>query len=114
MATAFKAALSAPVPAPVSEKTEKPELRRVLPVSRSFLAIALAALVVAGVFIASRFEKKPGASTPAENPTQHIAHVTTTSNSNSQWTFGCLGESQTALVDLDCREIKIAVENRIL
>jgi len=114
MATACKAALRSPVPAPDSQQTIKPELPKVLPGPRSFLTMALVAVVLAGVFFASRFEKKPGTPAPAENPTEHIAHLTTTSNGNPQWTFGCLGEGQTALVDLDCREIKVAVENRIL
>lgn len=32
----------------------------------------------------------------------------------AQWTYGCLGSADSALVDLDCRQIRIAVENRIL
>jgi polar amino acid transport system substrate-binding protein len=114
MATAFKTAMSSPVQAPASEGTEKPKSPKVEPIPRNFLAVALVTLILAGVFVVSRFDKKPGSSAPVENPTKHIADSMTTATADSQWTFGCLGENATALVDLDCRQIKIAVENRIL
>jgi len=76
--------------------------------------MAVAILTLAGVlFVASRFNIGEAVDTP-RNPTEHIAEAVTTSAGEIQWTFGCLGESKTAIVDLQCREIKIAVENRFL
>lgn len=50
----------------------------------------------------------------ANNPTEHIAQAMASSTGAAQWTYGCLGSGDSALVDLDCRQIRIAVENRIL
>jgi polar amino acid transport system substrate-binding protein len=64
-------------------------------------------------FVASRFNVGEEANT-TQNPTEHIAEAVTTSAGETHWTFGCLGDSNSALTDLECREIKVAVENRIL
>jgi len=114
LAAAFKAAMSSPIPALVSQAADKLRLSARSPIPRSVLAIAFVAMILAGVFVVSRFDQEPGSSVPVENPTRHIADPMTTATGDSQWTFGCLGASDTALVDLECREIKIAVENRIL
>jgi len=80
-----------------------------------FWMIALIVTVLAGTLIlTARLAKDNGATAESHNPTEHIAHVLTTSTGSIQWTFGCLGTSASAIVDLDCREIRIAVENRIL
>jgi polar amino acid transport system substrate-binding protein len=74
---------------------------------------ALAILVLSGTLVlTSRFSNETA--TVSNDPTEHIAQALTTSTGSTQWTYGCLGNSDSALVDLDCREIKIAVENRIL
>src|SRR5687768_8481124 len=74
---------------------------------------ALAIIVLSGTLIlTSRFSNETA--TVSNDPTEHIAQALTTSTGATQWTYGCLGNSDSALVDLDCREIKIAVENRIL
>ena len=114
LSAAFKAAMRSPIPALVSQATDSLRLPSRIPIPRSVLAIAFVATVLAGVFVVSRLDKEQGSSVPVDNPTRHIADSMTTATGDSQWTFGCLGTSDTALVDLECREIKIAVENRIL
>jgi polar amino acid transport system substrate-binding protein len=78
------------------------------------LAVAVFVLALAGVFAVSRFNHNQVAPVQPDNPTEHIAELVTGSSGRPQWTFDCLGASATALVDLDCREIRVAVENRIL
>ena len=81
----------------------------------SFWVIALAIAVLSGtLFLRSQFSKDDGTVAQVDDPTEHIAHAITTTTGATQWTYGCLGNSASAIVDLDCREIKIAVENRIL
>jgi polar amino acid transport system substrate-binding protein len=76
---------------------------------------ALAIVVLSGtLLLTSRFSNENGTSTLSNDPTEHIAQALTTSTGATQWTYGCLGNSDSAIVDLECREIKIAVENRIL
>ena len=83
--------------------------------SPRFWMVALTVAALSGVFIlASKFTKDSGIATQSENPTEHIAQAITTSTGVTQWTYGCLGNSAKAIVDLDCQQIKIAVENRIL
>lgn len=77
------------------------------------IAVTLAALS-GTLFLTSRFTKDNETVTQSTDPTEHIAQVLTTSTGAAQWTYGCLGNSTSALVDLKCKEIKIAVENRIL
>ena len=81
---------------------------------RLWLVGLTAALLVGTLFMTSRFSNNNERESGAVDPTEHIAQVITDSSGVTQWTFGCLGNSNSALVDLDCREIKIAVENRIL
>jgi len=114
MAAAFKAALNLPKSDSVVEKKDQPNSKNEASFSRWILPIAVAILALAGVFfIASRFKGNEETDI-ARNPTEHIAEAVTTSAGETQWTFGCLGDSKTATVDLECREIKIAVENSFL
>jgi len=114
MATAFKAALNVPRSASVVAKQDQPKWKIEASFSRWVLPVAVVILVLAAIFfMASRFKGNEGTGL-ARNPTEHIAEAVTTSAGEIQWTFGCLGESETAIVDLECREIKIAVENRFL
>ena len=113
MATALKAALKAPRLDSVVEKQDQPKSKNEASVSRWILPVVVI-LVLAGIFfVALRFNTNEEANT-TQNPTVHIAEAVTTSAGETHWTFGCLGESKTAIVDLECREIKIAVENRFL
>ena len=83
--------------------------------TRWILVSVISALVFVGiVFGISKITQKAGIPGQSENPTVHIAKSMTTPNGDTRWIFGCLGDSDSALVDLDCREIKVAVENRIL
>ena len=76
---------------------------------------ALAIIVLSGtLLLTSRFSNENGTSTLSNDPTEHIAQALITSTGSTQWTYGCLGNSDSAIVDLECREVKIAVENRIL
>ena len=77
------------------------------------IALAVAALV-GTVLLTTQFSRNNQSATVARDPTEHVAQSLTTSTGVPQWTYGCLGSSESALVDLDCMEIKIAVENRIL
>ena len=80
-----------------------------------FWMIALAAAALSGTLIlTNRLTRDNATTTDSHDPTKHLAQALTTSTGTTQWTFGCLGTSTSALVDLDCKEIKIAVENRIL
>jgi len=114
MADAFKTALKAPRTDTVVEKQEQPKSKNEATFLRWILPVGVVILVLAGIFfVASRFSMGEEANT-TQNPTEHIAEAVTTSAGETQWTFGCLGDSATALTDLECREIKVAVENRIL
>ena len=112
MASALRYAMSAPKANPVTEKTEQKALFQ----TKWLLPIAISLLVMAGIIIlaASQFLKEGETPQRAENPTIHVAEKIEMPNGERHWTFGCLGEADTALVDLNCREIIIAVENRIL
>jgi polar amino acid transport system substrate-binding protein len=112
MARAFKLAMNTPTLA--LDKKPEPKPQRALYVPRGGLALAVVALALAGAFVVIRFNQNQALPTQPKNPTEHIADLITTSAGNSQWTFGCLGDSDTAIVDLDCREIRVVVENRIL
>jgi polar amino acid transport system substrate-binding protein len=85
-----------------------------LNVTRGFLAIAVVALALVGVFAISRFNQNQRSPAQARNPTEHIAELVAGTSDYPQWTFGCLGSSEAALLDLDCREVRVAVENHIL
>jgi len=114
MAVAFKAALNVPKSDSVIEKQDQPKSKNEASFPRWILPVAVAILALAGIlFVASRFNIGEAVDTP-RNPTEHIAEAVTTSAGETQWTFDCLGDSNTALVDLECREIKIAVENKFL
>ena len=81
---------------------------------RSWLIGITVALFAGTLFFTSRLPNTNQSGSGSIDPTEHIAQAVTDSRGITQWTFGCLGNSNSALVDLDCREIKIAVENRIL
>lgn len=77
--------------------------------------ILSAVVVLAGIIVlTSRFSKNNEPADQSTNPTEHIAEAVPSSTGAAQWTYGCLGNGDSALVDLDCRQIRIAVENRIL
>ena len=113
LAGSFKLAMRTPNPTPVSKAKGKSTSQWTLSIPPAFLAM-LIILAVVGVFAIYRSNQTQSSGTEAENPTEHIADAMITASGNPGWTFGCLGDSATALVDLDCREIKIAVQNRFL
>lgn len=113
LAATFKLAMRTPNPTPVTEAKGKSTSQWTLSIPPAFLAM-LIILAVVGVFAIYRSNQTQSSGTEAENPTEHIADAMITASGNPGWTFGCLGDSATALVDLDCREIKIAVQNRFL
>ena len=77
--------------------------------------IGLTAVLLAGTFLFTlQFSSSNQIDSGSVDPTEHIAQAITNSDGTVQWTYGCLGSSASAIMDLDCREIKIAVENRIL
>ena len=112
MARAFKFAMN--TPALAFDKKPEPNPQRALHVPSSGLALAVVVLALAGVFVVFRVNQNQGLPTQPENPTEHIAHSATTSTGDTQWTFGCLGQGDAVIVDLDCREIRVAVENHKL
>ena len=84
---------------------------------KNWLLIGAAIVVmVAAVFLADIRFKLQGSikSTRPTDPTSHIAGSSTNTSGKPQWTFGCLGNSASAIVDLKCRTIKVAVENHFL
>ena len=80
----------------------------------TWMIVAVVAALAGILVLTSRFTKNNEPVVQSNNPTEHIAQAMTSSTGAAQWTYGCLGNSDNALVDLDCREIRIAVENRIL
>jgi serine/threonine protein kinase len=77
--------------------------------------IALAVLAAAAsVIFGLRISQGQDFNEQAANPTVHIAKSLPSSPGIRQWTFGCLGSGAEAIVDLGCRKIRVAVENRIL
>ena len=118
MATAYKKATNiSSQTATIKEIPGKKQLKlsNIFLQSPRFWMIALAVAALSGILIlTSRFTKDNGTATHAENPTEHIAQSITTSTGATQWTYGCLGNTTSAIIDLNCRQIKIAVENRIL
>ncbi len=115
MASALKSAMSAQTASTVIEET-KPENKQNTTIQSKWLfPVVVALLAIAGIILgASQFLKAEEPPKQAVNPTVHIAEIKETSNGERHWTFGCLGDASTALVDLDCREITVVVENRIL
>ena len=80
----------------------------------TWMIVAVVAALAGILVLTSRFTKNNEPFVQSNNPTEHIAQAMTSSTGAAQWTYGCLGNSDNAIVDLDCREIRIAVENRIL
>jgi len=115
MASALKSAMSAQTTSAVIEET-KPENKQNTTIQSKWLfPVVVALLAIAGIILgASQFLKAEEPPKQTVNPTVHIAEIKETSNGERHWTFGCLGDASTALVDLDCREITVVVENRIL
>ena len=118
LANAFKLAMST-APRVASNKSIRRKWRfnpaNVFLHAPTLWTVVLAIAVLSGaLFLNSRFSNENATATQSNDPTKHIAQAVTTSTGTTQWTYGCLGNSTSAIVDLDCREIKIAVENRIL
>ena len=81
---------------------------------QTWMIAAVVAALTGILFISSPFIKSNEPVVQSNNPTEHIAQAMTSPTGAVQWTYGCLGNSDNAIVDLDCRQIRIAVENRIL
>ncbi|HUG34808.1 MAG TPA: transporter substrate-binding domain-containing protein [Anaerolineales bacterium] len=78
------------------------------PFAVAFLTIAIFAIVGIRNAQGNSINEQTG------NPTRHIAEPLPSSSGAKEWTFGCLGSGTQAIVDLDCRKIRVAVENHIL
>jgi ABC-type amino acid transport substrate-binding protein/predicted Ser/Thr protein kinase len=113
MADAFKDVMYNAWPASALEFKVQPATTT-SPRPRWFAPILIAILTAVGIFIAATRLNTKEAAGAVQDPTEHVAKAVTTSSGNTQWTFGCLGESTTALVDLACQEINVAVENHFL
>ena len=115
LTNAFKNAINSggQTTAPIEKQHTTSGNKYILP-ARSWM-IVLAVVALTGViFLTSRFTKNNVPAAQSNNPTEHIAEVMPSSTGGIQWTYGCLGNGDSALMDLDCRQIRIAVENRIL
>jgi polar amino acid transport system substrate-binding protein len=115
LATEFKSAMNSPRPttAFIEKERANPGNKFILSPRFWMVAFVVATLSVI-LFLTSRFTKNNETQVQSDNPTEHIAQAITSSTGATQWTYGCLGNSTSAIVDLGCREIRIAVENRIL
>ena len=86
--------------------------------SRSWKWVALAAisaLVIVGAFLIFRNQPPIGrANEKTFVGTNHPINIADNNENEHSWSFGCVGKSSTALVDLKCRKIRIALENRYL
>ena len=115
LTNAFKDALNSPSQTTALTEKQRANSGNKYIFSPRVWMIAAIIATLAGIFIlTSRFTKNNGPVVQSNNPTEHIAQAMTSSTGAAQWTYGCLGNSDNAIVDLDCREIRIAVENRIL
>ncbi len=77
--------------------------------------IVAAVVALTGILLlTTRYTQNNKPVIQSKNPTEHIAEAMPSSTGLAQWTYGCLGNGDSALVDLGCRQIRIAVENRIL
>ena len=115
LTNAFKEAISSPRQTKaLTEKQHTTSGNKYIlspPLWMIFAAIA----TLAGILVlAPRFTKNNEPAVQSNNPTEHIAQAMASSTGAAQWTYGCLGNGDSALLDLDCRQIRIAVENRIL
>lgn len=117
MATALKAAMdiSSGITAIKEVGTKRRSRpRSVLLQASRFWMIAIGIALLSGtLFLTSRFTRDNEPASQPHDPTEHIPRALPSSGA-PQWMFGCLGTTGSALVDLDCREIKIAVQNRFL
>lgn len=115
MAAAFRSAMSTMETPPAVARVGQARSLNLPFRTKWLLPIAVAVLAIAGmIFGASLFSREEEVPSLSENPTVHIAQAVNTADGDTQWTFGCLGDGGSALVDLGCRKIRIAVENRIL
>ena len=115
MATEFKSAMNSPRPTTAFIEKEQANPGNKFALSTRFWMVAFAVVTLSVIlFLTSRFTKNNETQVQSDNPTEHIAQAITSSTGATQWTYGCLGNSTSAIVDLGCREIRIAVENRIL
>ena len=115
MATAFRTAINAKDAVPVAKKTGAIKRRGTVSQVRWLLPTVIAVLALVVIILGvSRISRKDSGPSSHEDPTIHEAKQTITSSGEIQWTFGCLGDANSALEDLDCRKINVAVENRIL
>jgi len=115
LTNAFKDAMSSP--SQTTARTEKQQANsgnKYILSRQSWMIVAVVAALTGILVISSPFIKSHEPVVQSNNPTEHIAQATTSSTGFTQWTYGCLGNSSSPIVDLGCREIRIAVENRIL
>jgi len=113
LADAFQTAMISPRPATPEVINNKRNTSSTAGQKRWLLTGAALMVILVGIFcIVVRF--KTQGSTSLVDPTVHLVDKSTTTSSEPQWTFGCLGDSAKAIVDLKCREIKVAVENHFL
>ena len=97
------------------EKKEEINPRKRIILSPRFWRITIIVVALSSTLIfINQFRKNESTTNEPNDPTEHNAQAMITSTGAPHWTFGCLGNSNTALVDLNCGEIKIAVENRFL
>jgi len=114
MASALTSAMSTQKAKPVHRETNSEIKQKTTIQTKWLLPSVVALLAIAGIIlVASQFLREAPPKQP-KNPTIHIAEKLETSNGERHWTFGCLGEANMAIVDLNCREVTVAVENRIL
>jgi polar amino acid transport system substrate-binding protein len=115
LTNAFNDAMSSPSQTTaLTEKQQANSGNKYILSRRSWIIVAVVAALTGILFISSPFMKSNDPVVQSNNPTEHIAQATTSSTGFTQWTYGCLGNGDSAIVDLGCREIRIAVENRIL
>ena len=112
---AFKEAISSP--RQTRALTEKPwpkSVNNYIFSPRTWMIAASIVALASIIVLTSRFTRNNEPAAQSNNPTEHIAGALPSTTGAAQWTHGCLGDSESALVDLACRKIRIAVENRIL
>jgi len=114
MAEAFKDVMYSSWPAQVPEQTNAAARSNASARTRWLIPILIAALAIAGILFAVARSKSNQSAAPAHDPTEHSPEAVAQSTGKAKWTLGCLGSGATALVDLQCREIKVAVENHFL
>ena len=100
---------------PVTDQYESIVVQQEISQKRPWLWFALTGIaIVAAIGGFIFFNNKKSNTTPSGNTfvqSNHPVHILSDTSPRS-WSYGCIGKASTAIADLDCSKIVIALENR--